>query len=153
MSRQSLFSLHNTLPGEDDAWERFELNAAAVDGRSGRAFALSIVCLGPTLGADEHPLALTLACDGEETRLAAVEQRCQAFDGGSTLTVALFDASRALLDGLVSAAEAEVRLLMPGARVVRRLSASNRANLRRFVDSLQREDAGDVDLPMASVAG
>lgn len=154
MSRQSLFSLHNALPGGDDLWERFELNAAVVDDDgSGRAFGLSIVCLGPALGADEHPIALILVCDGDETRLAPVEQRSQTLDGGSTLTVALFDASRALLGSLVSAADVEVLLLTRGARIARRLSGANRSNLCRFVDTLRPAATGDADLPMASVAG
>ena len=109
MSRESHYSVHNQLTPESAPDVHVELNPAVVVADNRHKFALSAVCIGPRL-ATNHPLSLSLDCDGERLELNAVHQRAEATGRQSCLTVALFAVSRELLELLATAAEVSVGL-------------------------------------------
>lgn len=150
MSRQSLFSLENSLPDGGDDWERFDLNPAVVADGGGLAFALSAVCLGPRLGDEGDPLELELECDGDPIRIAAIDQRAEQTGPRASLTVALFDVSLRLLGALTTAETVRVRLAGHDGAIERFLDDTNREHLERFLDQIRLERPAQAVASVAS---
>lgn len=151
MSR-SLFTLSNRLPAGPGDAATLDLNPAVVADGERVVFALSAVCVGPSLASEAGRLELELVCDGRPTLLQAIEQRREDAGEARSLTVALFDAPRRLLDSLVDAAIVEVRFRGDSGRIERRLGRSNRTNLQRFLDYLSSDRPAREPSPVASAA-
>lgn len=133
-----LFSIRNELPTDASDPIYVELNPAVVSRGAERKYALSAVCIGPSLEAEGDALSLEISCDGERCRFPAVHQQAENTTSEECLTVALFSVSRALLETVARAGAVEVGLLSGASRLMRRLDAANRQNVGQFLDIVCR---------------
>lgn len=132
MIRKSLYSVHNELTSGQSRFT-VEVNPAAVMAGGECRFALSVVCLGPELANGDEPIAMSLVCDGDSQQLESLHHQAEPSGPGGHLTVALFAASRDLLQRLAISTDVEIRLACEEHDLVHRLGVENRRNVASFL--------------------
>jgi hypothetical protein len=139
VSRTSLYSVHNDLSTGRGGAPHVQLNPAVVLDDEADSFTLSLVSIGPRL-AKRPRLLLGLPGDAESVR-QSLHCRTEAVGSDRCLTVALFPATRNLLESLANHRGAVIRLESEGRGIAYRVSDDYRRNLRCFLDETDRRRA------------